>query len=30
MIWAGQEHQGTMTMRLFGPRDAGLTSAAER
>jgi branched-chain amino acid transport system ATP-binding protein len=30
LILAGQEHQGTMLSRLFGPRDAGLTAAAER
>ncbi len=30
LILAGQEHQGTMTTRLFGPRDAGLASAAEK
>jgi len=30
LILAGQEHQGTMTTRLFGARDAGLTSAAEK
>jgi branched-chain amino acid transport system ATP-binding protein len=30
LILAGQEHKGTMMSRLFGPRDAGLTAAAER
>jgi len=30
LILAGQEHKGTMLSRLFGPRDAGLTEAAER
>jgi branched-chain amino acid transport system ATP-binding protein len=30
LILAGQEHQGNMATRLFGPRDAGLTPAAER
>ena len=30
LILAGQEHQGTMLTRLFGARDAGLTSAANR
>jgi len=30
LILAGQEHQGTMLGRLFGPRDAGLTAAADR
>jgi branched-chain amino acid transport system ATP-binding protein len=30
LILAGQEHKGTMLTRLFGPRDAGLTGAAER
>jgi branched-chain amino acid transport system ATP-binding protein len=28
LILAGQEHQGTMLKRLFGPRDAGLSGAA--
>ena len=30
LILAGQEHQGNMATRLFGPRDAGLTPAAEK
>lgn len=30
LILSGQEHQGTMTTRLFGARDAGLTAAAEK
>jgi branched-chain amino acid transport system ATP-binding protein len=30
LVLAGQEHQGTMLSRLFGPRDAGLTAAADR
>ena len=30
LILAGQEHRGSMLTRLFGPRDAGLTTAAER
>ena len=30
LILAGQEHAGTMLSRLFGPRDAGLTKAAEQ
>ena len=30
LILAGQEHEGTMTTRLFGKRDAGLTPAAEK
>jgi branched-chain amino acid transport system ATP-binding protein len=30
LILAGQEHQGTMLGRLVGPRDAGLSSAADR
>jgi len=30
LILAGQEHQGNMTTRLFGPRDAGLTPSAEK
>ncbi len=30
LILAGQEHQGTMVSRLFGARDAGLTSQANR
>ncbi len=30
LILAGQEHEGTMFGRLFGPRDAGLTAAADR
>ncbi len=30
LILAGQEHQGGMWSRLFGPRDAGLGPAAER
>ena len=30
LILAGQEHQGTMLSRLIGPRDAGLTAAADR
>jgi branched-chain amino acid transport system ATP-binding protein len=30
LILAGQEHQGAMLGRLFGPRDAGLTAAADR
>jgi branched-chain amino acid transport system ATP-binding protein len=28
LILAGQEHEGTMLSRLFGPRDAGLTARA--
>lgn len=30
LILAGQEHQGSMMTRLFGPKDAGLSAAAER
>jgi len=30
LILAGQEHQGSMWSRLLGPRDAGLTPAANR
>ncbi len=30
LILAGQEHKGTMLSRLLGPRDAGLTEAADR
>jgi branched-chain amino acid transport system ATP-binding protein len=30
LILAGQEHKGTLLSRLFGPRDAGLTAAAQR
>jgi branched-chain amino acid transport system ATP-binding protein len=30
LVLAGQEHQGSMWKRLFGPRDAGLGAAAER
>jgi branched-chain amino acid transport system ATP-binding protein len=30
LILARQEHVGSMMSRLFGPRDAGLTDAAER
>ena len=30
LILAGQEHRGTMLTRLFGPRDAGLSGAAEK
>jgi len=30
LVLAGQEHQGTMLTRLFGPRDAGLSGAAEK
>ena len=30
LVLAGQEHQGGMWARLFGPRDAGLTAAANR
>jgi branched-chain amino acid transport system ATP-binding protein len=30
LILAGQEHVGSMMSRLLGPRDAGLTDAAER
>lgn len=30
VILAGQEHQGTMMSRLFGPSDAGLTEAAKQ
>ena len=30
LILAGQEHQGSQVARLFGPRDAGLTAAANR
>ncbi len=29
IIMAGQEHEGTMLSRLFGPPDAGLSEAAE-
>jgi len=30
LVLAGQEHQGGMWSRFFGPRDAGLGAAAER
>jgi branched-chain amino acid transport system ATP-binding protein len=30
LVLAGQEHEGGMWSRLFGPRDAGLTVAANR
>jgi branched-chain amino acid transport system permease protein len=30
LILAGQEHQGSMMSRLFGPSDAGLSEAADR
>ena len=30
LILAGQEHQGSMLSRLFGPSDAGLTQAADQ
>ena len=30
LILAWQEHKGTMLSRLFGPRDAGLTEAADQ
>ena len=30
LILAGQEHQGSMLSRLIGPRDAGLSAAANR
>ncbi|HUQ76303.1 MAG TPA: ATP-binding cassette domain-containing protein, partial [Burkholderiales bacterium] len=30
LVLAGQEHEGGMWSRLFGPRDAGLGDAAER
>jgi branched-chain amino acid transport system ATP-binding protein len=30
LILAGQEHQGSMLQRLFGPSDAGLTGSAEQ
>lgn len=30
LVLAGQEHEGTMLSRLFGPRDAGLTAAANQ
>ena len=30
LVLAGQEHQGTMLTRLFGPRDAGLSGAADK
>ena len=30
LILAGQEHQGSMTTRLFGARDAGLAAAADK
>ncbi len=30
LILAGQEHEGSLWSRLFGPRDAGLGAAAER
>lgn len=30
VILAGQEHEGTMFSRLFGPSDAGLTAKAEQ
>jgi branched-chain amino acid transport system ATP-binding protein len=30
LILAGQEHKGSMASRLFGPRDAGLSEAADR
>jgi len=30
LLLAGQEHEGSMWSRLFGPRDAGLSGAAQR
>jgi branched-chain amino acid transport system ATP-binding protein len=30
LVLAGQEHEGSMWTRLLGPRDAGLSAAAER
>jgi len=30
LLLAGQEHQGSLWSRLLGPRDAGLSAAAER
>ena len=30
LVLAGQEHQGSMWSRLIGPRDAGLSAAAQR
>ena len=30
LILAGQEHQGSMLQRLFGPSDAGLTATADQ
>ncbi|KAF0232126.1 MAG: branched-chain amino acid transport system ATP-binding [Beijerinckiaceae bacterium] len=30
LILAGQEHQGSMMSRLFGPKDAGLSAEAEK
>ena len=30
LILAGQEHQGNMVSRLFGPSDAGLSAAADQ
>lgn len=30
LILAGQEHEGTMLSRFFGPRDAGLSAKAEQ
>lgn len=30
IVFAGQEHHGTMLSRLFGPPDAGLTGEADR
>jgi branched-chain amino acid transport system ATP-binding protein len=30
LVLAGQEHEGSMWSRLIGPRDAGLSSAAQR
>jgi branched-chain amino acid transport system ATP-binding protein len=30
LVLAGQEHQGSMWRRLFGPRDAGVGAAADR
>ena len=30
LILAGQEHQGNMMSRLFGPSDAGLSAAADQ
>jgi len=30
LILAGQEHEGSMASRLFGPKDVGLTTSADR